>query len=189
MELQVFQEPFPYVYFSNVLPENTINLILSKLENESAWLPFTDHLSQLDVFNQISSTQNFYNDPNILNLLHKAHDSAQNYLGILLKRQARLHVHRFLPGSAISLHTDATEKGARLLFFLKPDLQTSQGGGLLFTNRLSGLTKLFAPTNNTAILFFTDPNWFHAVTEQIEGKRYSMVFQLFINSYSTKIIK
>ena len=179
MQIEVFQEPFPYIHFSNVLSINTSTKILSELENQTNWIRVKRHLYELDVLEQISSAPISYHEPDILEFLDKVHKCISDQFGIVLDRKVQLHIHRFSLGTAISLHTDSAEQGARLVIFLKSILKSTEGGYLLLVNSLSGTTKLIAPTNNTAVLFFTHSDWFHAVTEQTEGTRYSMVFQLF----------
>lgn len=179
MNIEVYQEPFPYLHFVDILPLTTINQIISELNNASSWLRVKNNLYELDVLNKISSVQTFYKDPNILNFLNRVSICVKDQFDIDLERKVKLHIHRFTEGTGISLHTDSTEKQLRLLIFLKPLNQFSQGGQLLLANRTSGKTKLILPNNNTGLLLTTHLNWLHAVTEQIEGTRYSMVFQLF----------
>jgi len=179
MEIKVFQEPFPHVQFTSVLPINTRNKIVSELKILTSWLRVKKNLYELDVLEQISSSQILFKETDILNFLKKVQDCAYNELSILLEQRVRLHIHRFVQGTGVSLHTDSAEGGLRLLIFFQPSLQSSEGGHLLLANKLSGKTKLIFPTDNTAVLFATHSNWLHAVTEQIEGIRYSMVFQLF----------
>lgn len=182
MEIKVFQEPFPHVHFTSVLPISTRTKIVSELEAITSWLRVKQNLYELDVLEQISSSQISLKEADMLNFLKKVHGCAYNELNILLEKKIRLHIHRFVQGTGVSLHTDSADEGLRLLIFFQPSLQSFEGGYLLLANKVSGETKLIFPADNTAVLFATQSNWLHAVTEQIEGIRYSMVFQLFRNN-------
>lgn len=174
--VEIRSNPFKHAVIAELLPANDAESLLLWLEQTQEWTlrskSFYTHyaidLAGLLVHDATLTICSRYFLLNLRNLM-------QECFGVAFAKGVAVWAHKQIIGQGIGPHTDRSQDEYRLVLQLNRGWTPRNGGLCLLFNQ--GLPIVaYAPMCNSAIAFRTDNKAFHAVTEVIEGTRYSIVF-------------
>lgn len=181
MNFIVHHTPFEHCVISNWLTKTEEISVLETLEQDIGWKRQRAHfythssvdLSQVEPssdFSPICSREKL----STLKLLMEQtfHRSFCN--------EIRVWIHKMTPGDGIGIHNDNCDSELRVVLQLNRGWHAHQGGLSVFLSRKRSdfIERIYLPVSNSVIAFPTTRASYHAVTDVMEGTRFSIVYVL-----------
>jgi hypothetical protein len=179
-ELEVRDEPFPYLVAGRALRPATADTLLE-------WLPSAPwKLHASDFFEQYEcDLRSVELPPECAELLSPAalaqvRARLGRLFGCELAERVTATAHKLVVGQGIGLHNDAPHgllETHRLVIHLGDDFEDRFGGHLVFfsSKDSSDVNRIFRPLHNTGVGFAMSERSYHAVSDVSEGERYTVV--------------
>lgn len=175
----VEQEPFKHCHAQGIVATETESALLSWLEGIPEWRhkveSFYEHYGlDLASVDQCDASALLCSRPYLFVLKKWMED----WFDVKLSSNIRIWAHWLRPGNGIGVHNDNTPGEFRFVLQLNSGWDISHGGLTLLASGKKPLKieKAIPPISNTALAFRTDALSYHAVTEVLDGNRYSIVF-------------
>lgn len=179
MKIAISHAPFEHCLIIGLLSPGEEADILTAFESESRWKRREEHfythssidLSQIEpspVYTPLCGRER-------ISFLRVLIDKAFN---TACSEEVRVWGHRLRPGEGIGIHNDNCDSEIRLVLQLNRQWFPRFGGLSILLSRLDKhtLDKIYLPRSNTAIAFATTRTSYHAVSEVMEGERFSVVY-------------
>ena len=117
--------------------------------------------------------------------LNEVRDAFARAFGVPFADEVGVTVHRMESGSRVRVHTDHGVEPVthRLVLHLNRGWDVDQGGLLLLLdaehrNDLHDAHRYYVPTHRLAVGFEISPRSYHAVSEVLQGSRYTVCYSL-----------
>lgn len=179
MNLAISHAPFEHCVMNEILSDAEEANILAAFEFETRWQRREEHfythssidLSQIKpspVYTPLCGRER-------LSLLRMI---IGKVFHTICSKEVRVWAHRLAPGDGIGIHNDNCESEIRLVLQINRRWDPNFGGlsVLLSKKEKHTLEKIYVPKSNSAIAFATTKSSYHAVTEVMEGERFSVVY-------------
>ncbi|HMQ97208.1 MAG TPA: 2OG-Fe(II) oxygenase [Candidatus Nanoperiomorbaceae bacterium] len=173
-EILTVIEEASFALWQPVFPAACADSMLLELERAASWRPEMGGFYELDALAGVDSFITRYSSE-FAAAAEEAHHRACQWLKVGLTREAGVRVHRFRSGTGAALHSDSAEAGVRLVIFLS-QCESNFGGALIFADPQTCEGRVVQAKHNLGVLFPTNSQLQHGVTEQRHGMRYSIVF-------------
>lgn len=184
--IDLHSTPFPHFVSSNFIDEQTAAAALAGLEQTREWILSPDdgfsHFLELSLKRTPVRALAPLMHPEFVDAVRAV---CTEQFGLSFDEDVRLAVHRMDGGSRVRVHTDHGVEPFthRVVLHLNRGWDAEHGGMLLLLEasrreELDDVHRYYLPVHRLAIGFEISPRSYHAVSEVLQGSRYTICYSL-----------
>ena len=182
--IRVYRRPFPYFIGMTSLGEETLGSMLKLMEQRNEWdLVKTDFYEQYELGWPKGQTPTGLEQFDAPFFLQAMRDQMEDIFGVCFAPRITWTLHKLTKGQSIRIHNDLSkgEETHRLIVNLNRGWRDSQGGFFMtFSSKnAQDIDRILRPLNGSVIGFAIGENSNHAVSQVLEGQRFSIVYSLY----------